>query len=90
MEGLTITVEFLTGRCVAAKVSDRDAAEWPPHFGRLFMALAAACFEMDEDEHEVAALKWLESLPAPAICGWSWPLAAPVAPANPITALSVR
>jgi len=68
MPGLTIALEFLTGRCVAAEVSDRDAAEWPPHFGRVYMALAAACFELDEEEDEVAALKWLESLPAPAIC----------------------
>lgn len=68
MPGLTIAMEFLTGRCVAAEVSDRDVAEWPPHFGRVYMALAAACFELDEDESEVAALKWLESLPAPAIC----------------------
>ena len=67
MASLSIQVEYITGRSVAAQVSDRDAAEWPPHPGRLFMALAATCFEMGEDESEVAALKWLESLPQPLI-----------------------
>ncbi len=67
MSDLVIGVEFLTGRCVAADVSNRDEPEWPPHPGRIFMALAAACFERDEDEAEVASLHWLESLPAPQI-----------------------
>jgi len=67
MQALTIGLEFITGRCVAASVHDRDDPEWPPHPGRIFMALAAACFEMGEDADEVAALEWLESLPAPEI-----------------------
>ncbi|MCB9926470.1 MAG: type I-U CRISPR-associated protein Cas5/Cas6 [Planctomycetaceae bacterium] len=67
MTSLTIGIEFITGRCVAADVSDRERAEWPPHPGRMFMALAAACFEMGEEEAEVAALEWLEKLPPPQI-----------------------
>jgi len=67
MPGLTIGLEFVTGRCVAANISDRDVAEWPPHFGRAFMAMAAACFETGEDESEVTALKWLETLAPPSI-----------------------
>lgn len=67
MMSLTIGLDFVTGRSVAAQVADRDAAEWPPHPGRVFMALAAACFEMGEEQAEVAALKWLENLPPPNI-----------------------
>lgn len=67
MSGLRISLEFITGRCVAATVLDRDEPEWPPHPGRIFMALAAACFERGEDAGEVAALEWIESLPAPDI-----------------------
>ncbi len=62
MASLCINVDFITGRCVAADVSNREQPEWPPHPGRVFMALAAACFEMDEQPDEVAALQWLESL----------------------------
>lgn len=67
MGSLTIGMEFITGRCVAAEVSDRHAPEWPPHPGRVFMALAASCFEMGETANEVAAIKWLEKLPPPLI-----------------------
>ena len=47
MSDLIIGLDFVTGRCVAADVSDRDVAEWPPHFGRVFMAMAAACFSSE-------------------------------------------
>lgn len=67
MKSLAIHVEFITGRCVMAEVSDRETPEWPPHPGRLFMALAAACFETGEDEFEISALEWLESLQPPKI-----------------------
>ena len=67
MSSLSISIEFITGRCVAASVSDRDKPEWPPHPGRVFMALSAACFEMGEIAHEVTALQWLEGLAAPDI-----------------------
>ncbi len=38
---LALEVEYLTGRSVASMPNDRDQAEWPPHPGRLFMALVA-------------------------------------------------
>lgn len=67
MRSLSIEINFITGRCVAASVSDRDQPEWPPHPGRLFMAMAAAVFETGENEDEIDALQWLEKLPAPEI-----------------------
>jgi CRISPR-associated protein Csb2 len=67
MKWLTLKIEFLTGRYVAASVGDREKPEWPPHPGRVYMALAATCFERDENEDEVQALQWLESLKEPPI-----------------------
>ncbi|QDS85930.1 CRISPR-associated protein, family (Cas_GSU0054) [Rosistilla ulvae] len=67
MNTFSIDVELLTGRYVAADVANRETAEWPPHPGRLFMAMAATCFEMGEDAADVAALQWLEQLPPPDI-----------------------
>ena len=45
----------------------KEQAEWPPHPDRVFMALAAAWFETGEDPAEGEALRWLETLPPPAI-----------------------
>lgn len=60
---LSLEVEYLTGRSVASVPNDRDRAEWPPHPGRLFMALVAAHMERDPgDSAERAALLWLEGL----------------------------
>lgn len=70
MSSLTISVEFITGRCVTATVSDRDEPEWPPHPGRVFMAMAAAYFETrdaSDDDDALAAMQWFEALPAPEI-----------------------
>lgn len=67
MSQLTLEIDFLTGRCVAASQSHREIPEWPPHPGRIFMAMAAACFEHDEPSDQVAALQWLETLPPPRI-----------------------
>lgn len=67
MKWLTLKIEFLTGRYVAASVGDREKTEWPPHPGRVYMALAATCFERDENEDEVQALQWFESLKEPQI-----------------------
>jgi CRISPR-associated protein Csb2 len=67
MKWLTLKIEFLTGRYVAASVGDREKPEWPPHPGRVYMALAATCFERDENDVEVRALQWLESLKEPPI-----------------------
>ena len=52
---------------MASDVADRDAVEWPPHPGRVFMALAAAHFQTGEDPDERAALEWLETLPPPEL-----------------------
>jgi len=73
---LTLTVEFLTGRCVATARQQRAEAEWPPHPGRLFDALAASFFERIEDpaalspdeQAEQQALHWLEICGAAEVC----------------------
>lgn len=69
--GLQIHLRFLTDRCTAARVDDRKQAEWPPHPGRFFMALAAAYFETDaepaEKDAERRALDWLAALPPPQL-----------------------
>ena len=64
---LVVELNLLTGRYVAADPVDRLLPEWPPHPGRVFMAMAAGCFERGSDPGEVAALIWLEQLPAPGI-----------------------
>jgi len=65
MQGLTIGWEYLTGYAVATDPSSRKRAEWPPHPGRVFMAMAAAWFETGEDQAEGDALRWLETLGDP-------------------------
>jgi CRISPR-associated protein Csb2 len=64
---LTLGIRYLTGCAVAGDVDDRSHAEWPPHPGRVFMALAAAHFQTGEDPEERAALEWLERELAPQI-----------------------
>ena len=70
-------IHYLTGYATATSVGSRDEAEWPPHPGRIFMALVAALYETkptpgDADsaalwQQEQAALEWLEALAAPAL-----------------------
>jgi CRISPR-associated protein Csb2 len=67
MPGLTIGWEYLTGYAVSTDPGDRDRAEWPPHPGRLFLALAAAWFETGEDKAEGDGLRWLETLGNPQL-----------------------
>ncbi len=67
MAGFALGVRYLTGYAVATDSASREAAEWPPHPGRIFMALAAAHFETGEDAAERAALEWLESLERPRL-----------------------
>lgn len=67
MPGLTISWQYLTGYCRATDPSSRKRVEWPPHPGRVFMALAAAWFETGEDADEGMALRWLEKLPEPEL-----------------------
>lgn len=69
---LAIEVEYLLGRAVAADWGRRDRPEWPPHPARLHAALVDALGDLESDEPELAqaaeaALRWLESLPAPAL-----------------------
>lgn len=74
---LTLAIEYLTGNAVATDPGNRETAEWPPHPGRVFMALAAAWFEtrphatetdaLPAWEAEGVALRWLEALAAPVV-----------------------
>lgn len=68
---LRVHVRYVTDRCVAARVDAREQPEWPPHPGRLFMALAATFFETDssseEKEAERRALEWLANRSAPRL-----------------------
>lgn len=74
---LTLGIEYLTGHAVATSTGDRTLPEWPPHPGRVFMAMAAAYFETRPDpaeasaiaawEQEAEALRWLERQDAPKI-----------------------
>ncbi len=67
MSGFALGWRYLTGYSVATDAGDRDLAEWPPHPGRVFLALAAAHFESGEDPIEAAALRWLEACGAPEL-----------------------
>lgn len=74
---LALGIHYLTGYATATSVGSRDEAEWPPHPGRVFMALVAALYETKplpgdhvaesswQEEH--AALEWLEALEAPSL-----------------------
>lgn len=68
---LRVHIRFITNRCIATRVDDRDHPEWPPHPGRLYMALVAAHFETDgADEDKLAerlALEWLAAQSPPRI-----------------------
>lgn len=64
---LALGLRYLTGYAVASDPSNRDRAEWPPHPGRLYMALADAYFESGESPEERQALEWLETQPSPFV-----------------------
>lgn len=74
---LALGIHYLTGYATATSVGSRDEAEWPPHPGRIFMAMVAALYETrplpgDTDsasawQEEYAALEWLEALDAPSL-----------------------
>jgi CRISPR-associated protein Csb2 len=64
---LAIAVRYLTGRVVATDVGDRERPEWPPHPGRLFMALVAAWGAGGRREAEQRSLEWLERQTAPSL-----------------------
>lgn len=61
-------IHYLNGWAMAAADgAKKERAEWPPHPDRVFMALAAAWFETDQDATEGEALRWLERLNPPGI-----------------------
>ncbi|MCE7872578.1 type I-U CRISPR-associated protein Cas5/Cas6 [bacterium CPR1] len=64
---LAIGIRYLNGFAAAAEPGDYDRVEWPPHPGRVFMALAAAHFHSEGGPEERAALLWLERLGPPAV-----------------------
>lgn len=70
---LAFGIQYLNGFAAAAEPDNLERAEWPPHPGRVFMALAAAHFHTGADPQERAALCWLEGserggeITAPAI-----------------------
>lgn len=60
-------IRYLNGWVAATQVNDFDQVEWPPHPGRIFMAMAAAHFQESAPGEERKALKWLELLDAPEV-----------------------
>jgi CRISPR-associated protein Csb2 len=63
---IALGIRYLTKYAVATDLA-RGQAEWPPHPGRVFMALTAAHFESGADLSERTALEWLETAPVPEI-----------------------
>ena len=59
---LALGIRYLNGFVAASEPDDLERAEWPPHPGRVFMALAAAHFQTGADSDERRALTWLEEL----------------------------
>ena len=55
-------IRYLNGFVAARTAPDDIEAEWPPHPGRVFMALAAAHFQTGADLRGREALLWLQSL----------------------------
>lgn len=58
---LALGIRYLNS-FVAALERPYDRVEWPPHPGRVFMALAAAYFQTGADPKERKALLWLEGV----------------------------
>lgn len=57
---LSFAIRYLNGFAAAAEPDNLERAEWPPHPGRVYMALAAAHFQTGAEPAERAALLWLE------------------------------
>ncbi|HKJ95025.1 MAG TPA: type I-U CRISPR-associated protein Csb2 [Gammaproteobacteria bacterium] len=57
---LAFGIRYLNGFVAATEPDDLECAEWPPHPGRIFMALAAAHFQTGADPTEREALLWLD------------------------------
>lgn len=59
---LAFGIRYFNGWVAARLHPSSLEVEWPPHPGRVFMALAAAHFQTGRDPDERKALLWLESL----------------------------
>jgi CRISPR-associated protein Csb2 len=59
---LAFGIRYLHGVVAATEPDSHERVEWPPHPGRVFMALAAAHFQTGADPGEREALTWLEAL----------------------------
>ena len=59
---LAFGIRYLNGFSAATEFDNRERAEWPPHPGSVFMALAAAHFQAGAEPEERRALEWLETL----------------------------
>lgn len=59
---LAFGIRYLNGFLVASEPDARERTEWPPHPGRVFMALASAHFQTGAEPAERDALLWLERL----------------------------
>lgn len=65
---LAFGIRYLNGFVAATEPDSHERAEWPPHPGRVFLALASAHFQTGCEPSEREALLWLEALDrAPAI-----------------------
>jgi CRISPR-associated protein Csb2 len=60
-------IRYLNGFVAASEPDSHERPEWPPHPGRVFMALAAAHFETGADPSEREALEWFEKLDSPPL-----------------------
>lgn len=81
---LTLGLRYLNGWAMATHPADRERPEWPPHPDRVFMALAAACFETGGVEAEIQALEWLERQGAPRLLVAAVSFRAPVTTFVPV------
>jgi len=59
---LAFGIRYLNGFSAASEPDSHERAEWPPHPGRVFMALAAAHFQTGANSEEREALRWMEVL----------------------------
>ena len=64
---LAIAVRYLNGRAVAMHPTTRERPEWPPHPGRLFMALVAAWGHSGKDEQGRRVLEQIEAQEPPSL-----------------------
>jgi CRISPR-associated protein Csb2 len=68
MPSFSLAIEYLTGYLVATDPANREQPEWPPHPARVYMALAAAHFEMEPtNAAQRDALEWLATLEPPSM-----------------------